>query len=94
MRRASLLALTPVLAGGMVLAMARYLAAIAMNPDRALRIAIGTDQLVNAAGNGSEDETISSRADRAREEGRRWGCVLCGLLDWIEKDHCKNARGT
>jgi hypothetical protein len=21
-------------------------------------------------------------------KGKRWGCVLCRLLDYVEKDHC------
>jgi len=69
-------------------------AAIAVQSDRAWRLAIAYDQLANAALGGSEDETISSRAHRARQEGKRWGCWLCGLLDRIEKDHCESSAGT
>ena len=83
----------PVLALAPALALVRYLWAIATNPRRATRIAIGYDQLVNVAANGSEDETISSRADRARAGGRRWGCVLCKLLDSLDPDHCSKSRG-
>jgi len=58
---------------------------------RAWRILIGFDQLMNAATGGNEDETISSRAAKARQRGRQWGCVLCRLLDSIDKDHCNKS---
>jgi len=45
------------------------------------------------AANGSELETLSSRAERARREGRAWGCWLCRLLNHIEPDHCERSRG-
>lgn len=60
---------------------------------RAYEVLKGYDRLGNAATNGSSTETISSRANRARDENRRWGCVLCHILDSIEKDHCKNSAG-
>lgn len=65
----------------------------APNSPRGLRIAIAWDQLGNATTGGSEDETISSRADRLRAENVRWACVLCRVLDWLETDHCKKSRG-
>ena len=40
------------------------------------RVAVAIDQLLNALFGGDEDETISSRAEKARRKGRRWGCVL------------------
>ena len=55
------------------------------------RIAVAIDQLFNALSNGSEDETISSRAYKAALKGKRWGCVLCRFLDWLHKDHCRNS---
>lgn len=55
------------------------------------RVAVAIDQLFNALFNGDEDETISSRAEKARLKGKRWGCVLCRVLDWLDKDHCKNS---
>ena len=61
---------------------------------RAWTIALGYDQLANAATGGDEDETISSRANRARIAGRRWGCVLCRFLDIFEKDHCRKSAGS
>jgi len=69
--------------------------ALAFSPcgNRASRIVIAYDQLVNAATGGSEDETISSRAARLRKEGRGWACVLCRILDGLDKDHCNKSAG-
>lgn len=61
--------------------------------DRYWRIAKGYDRVGNAATGGLDTETVSSRANRARSEDRRWGCVLCRVLDWIEKDHCSKSAG-
>lgn len=56
------------------------------------RVMVAFDQLVQAAANkGIPGETISARAGKAMVRGRRWGCVLCALLDRIEKDHCRRA---
>lgn len=94
MPRLALVLITPLVALALPLVFARYLWAIATAPDRALRIAIGFDQLGNVAANGNEDETISSRAAFARDAGKRWGCVLCRLLDAIDPNHCNKAKGT
>lgn len=48
--------------------------------------------LVNALVGGLPTQTLSARADVARARQRRWGCVLCAILDSIERDHCKNSR--
>lgn len=37
---------------------------------------------------GNAHETISERSAVARHDGKRWGCVLCWLLDWIVRGHC------
>jgi hypothetical protein len=66
------------------------LAALAGSP-RAWRLAIGYDQLANAAFGGSEDETISSRAYKASLRGRRWGCVLCRVLHKLDPNHCEKS---
>jgi hypothetical protein len=60
--------------------------------NQALEIAKGYDLLGNTVLNGEAGEYISTRANRARSEGRLWGCLLCRLMDWITKDHCKNAE--
>lgn len=75
---------------GMVAAL-WMLAAIAAGSARAWRLAVGYDQLANAAFGGDPDETISSRAAKARRHGRRWGCLLCRLLDKIDRDHCERS---
>ena len=53
-----------------------------------LNVLIALDQYGNALVGGSPDETISSRAGKAQQEGKRWGCVLCRFLNWFERDHC------
>ena len=58
---------------------------------RAWRLAVSYDQLANTAFGGDEDETISSRAAKARMRGKRWGCVLCRFLDWLDPNHCTNS---
>lgn len=60
---------------------------------RGYRVTIALDQTANAAFGGSEDETISSRAGRAQQRGERWACVLCRVLGWLQKDHCKRSIG-
>lgn len=57
----------------------------------ALNILISLDQLVNALAAGDPDETISSRAGKAARKGVLWGCLLCRLLDRLEKDHCNSS---
>ena len=54
-------------------------------------VAVANDQALNAAlvgVAGSEDETVSSRAGKAASKGKRWGCILCRLLDKIDPGHC------
>ena len=62
------------------------------------RLAIAADQLANALAGGNPDETLSSRAHKARERWGRerkvrylWGCILCGALDALWKDHCRKS---
>ena len=55
------------------------------------RVAVAIDQLFNTLLNGDEDETISSRAAKARLKGKRWGCILCRFLDWLDPNHCTNS---
>lgn len=81
---------------GSVLALVWLLLCILFSPygPRPMHIAIAFDQLVNAATGGSEDETISSRAGRLRRDGRGWACVLCAVLDALDRDHCEKSIGT
>ena len=91
--RAALLAIWALCQVANIVAGIWMLLAILAGSPRAWRLAISYDQLANTAFGGSEDETISSRANRARTEGRRWGCVLCRLLDKIKKNHCQDSAG-
>jgi hypothetical protein len=59
-----------------------------------MHIVLAFDQLVNAATGGDMDETISSRAGRLRKEWRGWACLLCWVLDMLDKDHCNKSIGT
>jgi hypothetical protein len=56
-----------------------------------LNLAILLDEAANTLAGGSPNETISERAAKARNSGRRWGCVLCRALNWINPGHCDNA---
>jgi hypothetical protein len=56
-----------------------------------INLLIILDEFANTLALGSPDETISSRAAKAQVEGKRWGCVLCKFLDWLQKDHCKTS---
>ncbi len=69
------------------------LAAIVTGSPRAWRIALAYDRVGNAATGGKDTETISSRAYRGELEDRPGWCLLCRLLDKIDKDHCKNSDG-
>lgn len=67
------------------------LTAALLGSDRAWPVAVANDQTLNAAlvgRKGSEDETVSSRAGKAASKGKRWGCMLCRLLDKIDPGHC------
>lgn len=93
MKRLALVVLVPVILLANLWAWIRYVWCVAVNPKEGWRLAIGFDQLFNAAANGNEDETVSSRAARARTEGRRWGCVLCRFLDQVDPGHCDRSAG-
>ena len=56
-----------------------------------VNLLIALDQFGNALFAGDPDETISSRAGKAARRGRRWGCVLCRVLDVFEHDHCEKS---
>lgn len=40
---------------------------------------------------GSYNETMSTRAARARQQDKKWGCVLCDFLDALMPGHCDRA---
>jgi hypothetical protein len=39
----------------------------------------------------SRVQTLSRRAGLARNKGKRWGCVLCRVLEWFAPKHCDRA---
>lgn len=51
-------------------------------------VSVSFDELLNAISGGHPDETISSRASKARNNGKGWGCILCKVLNFFEEDHC------
>jgi hypothetical protein len=53
------------------------------------------DEAANTLFGGSPGETISSRAGKARANGKWWACRLCAFLGWVATmlagkptDHC------
>lgn len=46
------------------------------------------DEFGNTLTGGDPGETISSRAGKAMNEGKKWGCVLCQFLNLFQKNHC------
>jgi hypothetical protein len=62
-------------------------------PERGTASFRAYDRFANTELNGEEHETISSRAGRGLLNGSVGWCVLCKLLDWFEKDHCKKSIG-
>ena len=61
---------------------------------RALRMAVALDQCGNAGLGGSEDETISSRAGRAAQDGEPWAPLAVALIDGIfGAGHCRASMG-
>ena len=51
-------------------------------------IAVALSIMINAFLGGAPTETLSYRAACAREEKKRWGCVLCRVMDSIDLNHC------
>lgn len=54
-------------------------------------ILIAIDQLFNAILGGDPDETISSRAGKAKKEGKLWACILCKFLHILDNNHCTDS---
>jgi len=63
-----------------------------MHPLRwVFNILVALDVLLNACLFGQRHETLSKRAARARDKNQRWGCILCKLLDAIDRNHCEKS---
>lgn len=91
MNRVYLVLLAPLLLFGLGWSLGRYLTCVIMNPTKAWNIAFMIDETANVGANGQRNTTISARAARAQLAGRKWGCVLCKILDTVDKGHCKNS---
>lgn len=50
---------------------------------------VALDQLINALTGGDPDETVSSRAAKSKAKGHLFGCVLCKLLNKLDRNHCE-----
>lgn len=88
MNRLALVLLYPLLLLALAFTALRYAWAVATSPAKATAIAYMIDETANVGLNGKVDTTISGRVARARARGRRWGCVLCWMLDRLEPGHC------
>lgn len=53
---------------------------------------VSIDQLLNTILGGDPDETVSSRAAKARDSGKKWGKVVCSVLDRIDPEHCEESK--
>ena len=89
--RLALLAISPLLAFGLLYTALRYLTCVFTNPDKAWNIAKMIDETGNVDANGKVNMTISARAGFALQKKSKWGCVLCWLLDDIQTNHCEDA---
>jgi hypothetical protein len=38
---------------------------------------------------GKADETISYNAATAEKNGKKWGCLFCKFLHWVDHNHCE-----
>ena len=57
-----------------------------------LNLAVVLDEVGNTLTGGDPGETISSRAYKAQQNDKAWGCILCKFLNVFQKDHCKIAN--
>ena len=61
---------------------------------RLKNILIALDQLLNALLGGAPDETLSSRAHRAREAGKPGWRHVARVIDtllWFDREHCRTS---
>lgn len=90
--RLIILALFIICQGAVFLAFWKMMYCLFFSTDRSWLVLQAYDRLANVAINGNGKETISSRANRGTLEGNKGWCLLCRLLDYIEKDHCAKAK--
>lgn len=91
MNRFVLIILFPVVALAGLFGLLAYGWHLVFRPAKALRVAVGFDQVVNAGFVGSEDETISSRAGKGARKGIWHWCMLCKFLHWLDPHHCEKS---
>lgn len=56
------------------------------------RVLVAFDMFWNVVLLGHPDETISTRAGRARDHGKLWGRILADVLDKLQPQHVELAR--
>ena len=56
-----------------------------------INLLIILDEFLNTLTLGSPEETISSRSAKARNAGKKWGCIMCKFLNLFQKNHCDKA---
>lgn len=88
--RLVMLLLFPLVLFAITLSLVSYIAHIINNPSKSLRIAVQADEMGNVALNGRKNESLSYRAALAMVAKRRWGCVMCRLLDAVSPHHCED----
>ena len=93
MERAKLLIVWLICCFASLFSMFQMLCAIAYDKEKAWEIAVATDRQYNSSINGDSRETISSRAYRAMLNGNKVACILCKLLDVLDKGHCEKSKG-
>jgi hypothetical protein len=49
------------------------------------------DEGFNVLTGGDANETMSSRAGKGMQKGKRWACLLCRFLDFFQKGHCEKS---
>jgi len=89
--RLRLMAVSVLCMAAMVLAVVWFVFAVVGSPRRAWRIAVGFDQIANAAFGGDEDETISARCWRYRADPWYSAAVQIINLMFFDAHHCERA---
>lgn len=93
MGRLSMLLIYPVCVLAAIVMLFWLPVAILLKSRRSVRIMIAADRMANAVFGGDDRETISSRAWRGTQEGVKGWCLLCRLLDALDREHCRRSAG-
>lgn len=84
-------AISPVVFAGALVSIPVYALQVIFSPKRAWNTALGVDDLGNATFGGELGQTVSAHAAYAQSKGKKWGCVLCKLLNVVNPGHCTRA---